>query len=423
MQDKQLVKDSFFTRAIATRLGGHAAFLTLYRIRRAAFRQQSMALYHRYGQAIMPFLALFGILIIERPSLLADPLLHFWRAPGVILFDLGWALGWMALVGAWTSVHRAFIRGGALARYSRSLPLPRRTLQLVDLAMLGLSMPVLLVPFGVALWVAGRSEAALGIDGRFPLYLLLFGALTIATALLVAFGMRPRARLCAGALLATLVGAPWLPSLLLVPAAIAAIAATVYACMEDAPPPLQGAALAGEGKRRPMRLLILLRVQAALLFHRHRYDAGMRLLLSGLPLLAAWWMIVYAGKVDEARAFLHVGCALTVSSTAGYFYTLHVGGQSLAPWLRSIPFGRLRMALAAQLLVSAVTAALFAATFGALAWTFGARHAVALDMAGAAAWWLAWLVPLGLPLLQRNANGSLFKFALVVAALIIVFNP
>lgn len=418
MQDNRLFKDSRVP--LAARLGGHAAFLTLYRIRRAAFHQQTMALYRRYGQAIMPFLALFGVLIIERPGLLAEPLLHFWRAPGVILFDLGWALAWMALVGAWTSVHRAFIRGGALARYSRSLPLPPRTLQLVDLAMLGLSLPVFLVPFGAALWVAGRSQGALGVDGRFPLYLLLYAALTIATALAVAFGLRPRARLLAGGLPALLVAAPWLPSLLLVPVAVAALAATVYACMEDGPAPAQGAARTGKG--RPVRLPILLRVQAALLFHRHRYDAGMRLLLSALPLLAAWWMIVYAGKVEEARAFLHVGCALTVASTAGYFYTLHLGGQSLAPWLRSMPYGRLRMALAAQGLVLGATAALFAATYGALAWTFGARHAVALDMARAAAWWLAWLVPLGLPLLQRNRNGSLFKFALVVAALILAFN-
>ena len=420
MQGKRLFND--FRVTLAARLGEPSAFLTLYRIRRAAFRQQSMDLYRRYGQVIVVFLALFGILLKERPSLLAEPLLHFWRAPGQVLPDLAFGLAWMALAGAWTSVHRPFIRGGALARYSRSLPLPRHTPRLVDLSILGLSLPVFLVPLCVALWIAGRSGQAFGVDGRFPLYLLLFAALTIATAQAVAFGPSVRARLSAGATLAALVAAPWLPYLLLVPTAMAALAAAAFACMADSPARAQGAARAGKERSGPVRLLILLRVQGALLFHRHRYDAGMRLLLAGLPQLAAWWMIVYAGKVEEARGFLHVGCALTLCFTSGYFYTLHVGGQSLAPWLRSMPFGRLRMALASQLLVLAATALLFGATLAALAVAFGARHAATIDMARAAAYWLAWLPALGLPAITRHKDGKLFTYALVAAALIIAFN-
>jgi hypothetical protein len=87
-----------------------------------------------------------------------------------------------------------------------------------------------------------------------------------------------------------------------------------------------------------------------------------------------------------------------------------------------MPFGRLRMALAAQALVLGAFALVFGASFAALAWTFGARHAVALDMAAAGAYWLAWLAPLGLPLFQHHKNGNLFKFALVTAALIIAFH-
>jgi hypothetical protein len=115
-----------------------------------------MDLYRRYAQVIMVFLLLFGILLKERPSLLAEPLLHFWRAPGQLLPDLAFGLAWTALVTAWTSIHGPFIRGGALARYSRSLPLPRPALKLVDLSVLGLSMPVFLLPLLVALWIAGR---------------------------------------------------------------------------------------------------------------------------------------------------------------------------------------------------------------------------------------------------------------------------
>lgn len=415
MQHKRLFGFSWFRFAAAP--GAADAFMTLYRIRRTAFRLQSMALYRRYGQALMLFLALFGILLRERPDLLAAPLLHFWRAPGTLPADLAWGAAWMALVGAWTSIHRPFIRGGALARYSRSLPLARHTARLVDLSILGLSLPVFLVPFGVALWVAARSPQMLGADGRFALYLLLFGALTLATAQAVAFGPSLRARLGAGGVLGALVAAPWLPALALPLLAAAALAATVFACMGEA-------AMAQAGnKRTALSLLpILLRVQAGLLWHRHRHDAALRLLLAGLPQLAAWWMIVYAGKVEEARAFLQVGCAMTAAIASSYFHTLHLAGQGLRPYLDSMPFGRLRMALAAQALVLGVFALVFGASFAALAWTFGARHAVALDMAAAGAYWLAWLAPLGLPLFQHHKNGNLFKFALVTAALIIAFH-
>jgi len=418
MHDKSLVHDSPRTHAAA--VDGPSAFLTLYRIRRSAFRRQSMALYRRYGQAIMLFLALFGILLRERPDLLAAPLLHFWRAPGELLAGLAWGAVWMALVATWTGIHAPFIRGGALARYSRSLPLPRHTLRLVDLAVLGLALPVLALPFAVALWTAWHSAQPFGADGRFPLYLLLFAALTLTTALAVAFGAAPRARRLAGASLTLLAAAPWLPPLLLAPAALAALAAIGFACCAEGHASTHGTAPAFGRLLRRVPVPILLRAQAGLLFHHHRHDSSVRLLLAGLPLLAAWWMIVYAGKVEEACGFLHVACALSVCIGSGYFYTLHVGGQGLTAWLRSMPFGGLRLALASQLLVLGAMAVLFGGAYAALALAFGLDHAVARAMAWAAAWWLPWLALLGLPTLQRHKDGNLFKYALVAAALTIV---
>jgi hypothetical protein len=420
MHDKSLVNDSSLTHAATP--DAPSAFLTLYRIRRSAFRQQSMALYRRYGQAIMLFLALFGILLRERPDLLAAPLLHFWRAPGELLAGLAWGALWMALVATWTGIHAPFIRGGALARYCRSLPLPRHTLRLVDLAVLGLALPVLALPFAVALWTAWHSAGAFGADGRFPLYLLLFAALTLTTALAVAFGAAPRARRLAGASLALLAAAPWLPPLLLAPVTLAALAAIGFACCAEVHAPTHGATPLIGRALRLIRLPVLLRAQAGLLFHHHRHESGMRMLLAGLPLLAAWWMIVYAGKVEEARGFLHVACALSVCIASGYFYALHVGGQGLAAWLRSMPFAGLRLALASQVLVLGTMAVLFGSAYAALALAFGPDHAVARAMAWAAAWWLPWLALLGLPVLQRHKDGNLYKYVLATVALIIVFN-
>lgn len=418
MKDEQLAADACNTSAAADRVPAASPFLVLYRIRRAAFRQGSVDLYRRYGQVIVLSLALFGILLKERPGLLAEPLLHFWRAPGELLPDLAFGAAWMALVAAWTAAHGAPIRGGALARYCHSLPLARRTHRLVDLSILGLALPVFLLPFAVALWIAIRAGDALGADGRFPVYLLLFASLTLTTAQAVAFGPQARTRLVAGATLAALVGAPWLPAPLLAPLAVAALAGVALACTGERPAPGHAAG----GRAPPLRVPVLLRIQAGVLLHRHRHEGAMRLLLSSLPQLAAWWMIVYADKGAQAWGFLHVGCAFTVCLTSGWFHTLHVAAGSLRPWLRSMPYGLLRMTLAAHLLVLALSLLLFGATLAALASSFGPRHGVTLAMAQVGAYWLAWLPLLGLPFIQRHKDGVLFKFALVAVALLIAFH-
>lgn len=404
---------------------GHSAFLTLYRLRRTAFRQQSMALYRRYGQAILVVLALFGILLRERPSLLGEPLLHYWRAPGSWLADLACAGAWMALVAAWVSIHRGFIRGGTLARYARSLPLHPRTAGLVDLAILGLGLRVFLLPFRVAAGVAAGFGNAAGADGRFWIYLLLLGALTIATARPVAFGATLRSRLRQAGVLGALLCAPHLP---IVPASLAALAAACAAILGAARGPRsdvradKGGGHAG-ATAGTSQALVLLRVQCALLLHRHGHDLAMRLVLAALPLAGAWWMIVCANKTDEARGFIHVACALAAWFTSSLFHTLHVAGQTLLPYVRSTPSGTLRIALAGQALVLGASALLFCGAAAALGASLGARHPAVASMLGAGAFWLAWLPLFGLPVIQRHKDGILVKLVLAAMALLLVFIP
>lgn len=394
------------------------AFVALYRVRQAYFRQQSLALYRRYGHALMLFLGLAGMLVAERPALLAEPLLHFWRAPQAWHANLGWTAGWIALVTAWASIHRPFVRGGALAAWSRSLPLGQRAAPWVDLAVLHASLAVFLVPFTVALWTAVRAGSAGGADGRFPLYLALFAGLTLAVARSVVFGPARGSRglqaLAVTALvLAHRLPAGWMAGPLLALAALG--------CLADAvtPPTLQaGAAHSMRGRvARGHPILQLARIQAGLVVHRYRYAALARLLLAALPLAACWWLVVAVGKHEERPIFVHLACALTTGLMAGFFHTFHGARQALDAFLRSMPFAAARLALAEHLLVLAVTATLFgvaAACFAASLDPAAACDALLLP----ALYWLAWLPVLGLPLIQRHRDGILVKFALVIVALV-----
>lgn len=402
------------------------AFLMLYRVRHANFRYQCAALYRRYAHAIVIFLALFGMLLTERPSLLAEPLLHFWRAPGQWQDSLLHVGGWLIMVTIWASIHRELIRGGALATYSRSLPLTERTSALVDMSMLYVSLQIFLLPYAVALWIATRCGNLRGADGRFCLYLALLAALTVLVARSTVFGPTLRTRCVQAGGVASLVFSQQLPGGML---SLAPLWAALLVCSADAATPPRRRTSSGNGSasgaaslRQPRPALPLLRLACALLFHRHRHAAAMRLLLATLPQLACWWLIIRAGKTADAQVFIQLACAMTTCLTAGFFYTFAIARQTLQPYLRSIAFGAMRMTVAEHLLVVAATGALFGVFLLVLAVALGTQATATVALLRASLYWLAWLPLLGVPLIQRHKDGTLIKFALVIVALLIVFK-
>ncbi|GGB92673.1 hypothetical protein GCM10011572_13320 [Pseudoduganella buxea] len=395
------------------------AFLMLYRVRHAHFRRQSLALYRRYGHALMIFLALFGMAVAERPALLAEPLLHFWRAPQPWPANLAHVAAWLALVTVWAGIHRAFIRGGALAAYSRSLPLGDRAAPLVDLAILYASLAIFLVPFAVALWTVLRAGDPGGADGRFPLYLAVFAGLTLAVARSAVFGPARCSRAVQGGTIAALVFAHLLPAGW--PATVL-LAAALPCCLADAitAPAHQAGPARGAGGTAPGRghpILQLARIQASLLVHRHGQAALARLLLAAAPQAACWWLVVPLAKHAESAIFVHLACALTAALTSGFFHTFHVARQPLVPYLRSMAFAAWRLTLAEHLLVLGATATLYGIALACLAAGLGSAAAGAV-MLGPALYWLAWLPLLGLPLIQRHKDGILVKFGLLILALV-----
>ncbi|MCD2518970.1 hypothetical protein LQ564_21960 [Massilia sp. G4R7] len=347
-------------------------FFLLLRSRRAWYRRQSFALYLRYGHVLAVLLALTAPALIERPEVLAEPILHAWRHPGDLLGNAAWACAWLGCVFAWVRVHRPFIAGGALATYVRSLPETVRAAPLLDGAMLLVSLQIFLVPIGLAAWTIARGGGG-GAGAAFAAYAAALAVLTLVVARLALRGAGRRA---------------WTP-----------------------------AAAAGPGGAG---FFCLVKLQCIVLARRHPHAALPRLALAGAIMATTLWLVFGAGKLAESSSFVKVGCWLAVAVMSGFHYLFWSTRQPLAPFLASLPRGTLRMALSEQLLVLGATGLLFAGAWAAclLQGAVGSPVAAQLLRHGAAG--LAVLPVLGLPLIQRHQDGMLVKVAILVASFLLL---
>ncbi len=346
-------------------------FFLLLRSRRAWYRRQSFALYLRYAHVVAVLLALTGPALIERPELVAEPILHLWRGGGSLLSDAGWGLGWLACVFVWVRVHRPFITGGALAAYLRSLPEAVKAAPYVDAAMLLVSLQVFLVPIGIAAWTIARGGGA--------------GLLFAAQAALLAVLTLVVARFAAG--------------------------------RRDATGPQAAAA-----SRAPdgARFLFLLRLQCIVLARRHLHATVPRLALAIAILAASLWMVFGVGKLAESASFVKVGCWLVIAVMSGFHYLFWTTRQPLQPFLASLPHGTLRMLLSEQLLVLGATVVLFAGAWAACLLQPAHGELVAGQMLRHGVASLAVLPVLGLPIIQRHQDGMLLKVAILVASFLLL---
>lgn len=394
-------------------------FFLLLRSRRAWFRRQSFALYLRYAHALGVALMFFGLLLVERPALLAEPILHFWRAPGGLAANAGWAAAWLGCVYVWVRIHRDSVAGGAMAAFSRSLPGAISVLPLVDALMLLAALQLFLLPAGLAAWTVAREGGA---GMLFPARAALLAALTLATAR-CALGGVPRLAwlVLAGCLVlcgAGMLGAaePWA-----MPAAALVVGAGVLRVLASGvPAPAGGAASVAPPAPEGPGAGFLLRLLCIVLARRHPHAALPRLALAAAILAACLWMIFGVGKHAESEAFVQVACWLAIAVMSGFFYLFWSTRQPLTPFLHTLPHGVLRMALAEQLLVAGATALLFGAAWAAclLQPVHGAQVAGQLLRHGAAA--LCVLPLLGLPVIQRREDGMLLKIPILVASFLLL---
>lgn len=393
-------------------------FFLLLRSRRAWFRRQSFALYLRYAHVLGVVVALCGPMLLERPALPAEPILHFWREPGSLGANAAWAGIWLAVVALWARIHRGFIAGGALAAYARSLPLAPRTLRQVDAAMLLVSLQVLLVPAGLAAWQVATHE---GGAAWFPLRAVLLALLSLGAA--QAAAMRPSAlslaTLCAGYVLLAGAGAygPFEPLVLALGSA--GMLAGLRSALAADPAPIAPGRTRRAGGTRSGGMRFLLAWQARVLVRGHAHAALPRIAFGTSLLAACLWMIFSVGKLAESSAFLKVGCWLIAAVLSGLFHVFWTARAPLADWLRSMPSGTLRVAMAEQGCVLGLHVLFLGAGYAVCRLQEeGGIVAAQLLQHGVAS--LLTLALLGAPILQRHKDGVLLKFVVLVLTFLIL---
>lgn len=393
-------------------------FFLLLRSRRAYFRRQSFALYLRYTHVLGVVLAMCGLLLLERPALPAEPILHFWREPGSLGANAAWAGAWLACVALWARIHRGFIAGGALAAYARSLPLAPGTLRLVDAAMLLVSLQVFLVPAALAAWTVATQGAGMA---WFGLRAGLLAALSVLAAHAAASRATPRALALFGAGYLALAGAGGYGALepVVLGLALAGVLAGLVRALAADPQPREAgrARRAGGPKLGGMVFLVAWQLAVA---RRHAHAALPRIALAASLQAACLWMIFGAGKLAESAAFLKVGCWFSAAILSGLFYLFHTARAQLGGWLRSLAYGTLRIAAAEQLCVLGLYALILAAAYAACLLQPGQGGAVAGQLLRHGAGGLATLALLGAPIIQRHQDGILLKVAVLVATFLIL---
>lgn len=351
-------------------------FGILFLLRRRYFAAQSRALYARYAHALVICLALFGLALVERPTLLAAPILHFWRDPADWRTGAIYIAGWLAAVALWARVHQPFVRGAALAGYARASLHGQRVAPALDFAMLLVALRWWVLPFAIAFWVmAASTTPPPGADGFFPLYVLGLVLLTLAVAHAVVFGAG-RAR----------------------------------------GPHRTGASDVLRGS--PMVFLTLLQLRS--LWRGHLHVALPRIGVALLVHAASWWMICQVGKRQDAAGFIAVACAVSAYALAGLYYAFWRARQPLEPYLRSMPFGVGKVLAAEHLVVLGLGGGT-----GILVWlgyraTPGSSPDLLSMLAHCLGLSLLLLALLGAPALQRHRCGAAFKAAVTFAALILM---
>ena len=391
------------------------------RSRRAYFRRQSFSLYARYVHVVVVLLALFGVALIDRPALLAEPILHFWREPGSPGANAGWAGAWLALVATWTRIHRGFIGGGALAAFTRSLPQAVRAGPLVNAAMLCVGLQVFLLPAALAAWTVATGAGGAG--QWFGLRAALLAAMTLGVA---QWASSQVARITGAVLavgFAALIGlgryGAFEPAILALMTLLAA-GAVLRDMLRPPPAADTGPALAVAGGPPLPGMLFLVALQARMLARAHLHAALPRIGLAIAVQVACLWMIFGVGKIGEAASFVKVCCWITVAILSGFHFLFWSARQPLQPYLASLPHGLLRMALSEQLLVLAATLTVFAGAYGACLLQPGQGAAVAALVLRHGAASLVALPLLGLPIIQRHQDGHLLKVAILVVTFLLL---
>jgi len=400
-------------------------FGALYLLRRQYFSQQSRALYRRYAHVLTILLTFFGLMLVERPGLLAAPILHFWREPANWQASLAYAGGWLLVIALWARVHQTFVRGAALAGFARTSVHGQRVAPALDFALLLVALRWCTLPLFVAVWTVATSGAPpVGADGRFPFYLAVVLLLTIALARAVVFGAGRARGLRLGAALMLLVLAGASGPLAASGSLLAAVALLLFDLVQPGVAPAAGCRHArATGMLRGPGLWFLMLLHLRALWRGHQHVALPRIGLVLALQAACWWMICRVGKHQDGPGFIAVACCVSACALSGLYYAFWRARQPIEPYLRSLPFGVARTLMAEHVVVLGAASGIYGLVWLGYRW-LPVDGAVAPDLlsvlARSAGVSLLLLAVLGTPILQRHRHGVAFKLALTVGGLFLM---
>jgi hypothetical protein len=265
------------------------------------------------------------------------------------------------LLLAWVSLMRPAARGGDQARYLRSMPIDRRTLDLVDAAMAAAAAGLAWVPVAVAVAKVGvvvregvSPVAACAVFAAMALVTLAITRAVLAEGGAARIGLL----IAAASMLAGVDGQRLMSVRTLGPVVLASIPAVYTVCRPASGRPAAGALFAWPS-RQQLRAPALVAhcIQLKTLFAEYPASTAGKLLLASLFTWAAAWQTVNNLQPEAGVLVRHVLLGAALFVLAGLHHSLLDARRPYLRYLRSLPLASAALRKADHLVVCALSLA------------------------------------------------------------------
>ena len=398
------------------------SFAILYQVRQKFLYLSTRTLYRHYSHLVILFLAFFGMLVREKPEVLAWPILHFASHPSDIAMSAVALATWQILVWCWTAIHRKGVSGDHFWTYSQSLALSRYLRQSVNLMILFVCLSIFWIVIGFASFRTLLSSHPSGVDGNFWVYIFLFLLLTLSVANIAAFSttLGVQASHVVASLALVLVPAliddrfAGATLVLFFPILLRHIFSPVSA---SAIPSLVQRTVPGYARRYPG--FVLAGIQGRVLL-QHMHAVLPRIAAAGLISVLSHWLIGIPGKLDDdRRIFFHIACAASIAILSGLYFLQSSARMKIDSWLSTTALGYIRWKLVENAIVGGIVGAVFLPSYviHQVNSSFDPYYLLKTYL-----FYLTLLPILGVDWITRHQNAMLIKLAIVVFAFILGTN-
>jgi len=377
-------------------------------------------LYGKYFHIVMLFLAFFGIILTERPEIIAWPILHFKSEPSNIVVSIVAVLIWHIAIWCWISVHRNGVRGGRFWDHSRSLPVGDAERRFVDAVILSLCLIGFWGILGYVAYHASVSAYPSGVDGLFGFYFLGFIFLTLSFSKIAAYHHVKKIYFLH--LMASMI-------LIMSPGAVGHqfqlgllsifFLLLIYRIVQAEIKPRQDSIASSSYFLLSIFFasniyvyLSFIQVRC-LLKESHAFLPRMGIACL-LNLLFYWLATLPNRSSNEKIAFLHISFVATCGLASGLYAVLHGARVQIEPWLGTTPFGRLRWKFCEGIVVCSIVLFifLFLSILYFRALDFSWQYLLQTSM-----FYLLAMPVLGIDYITRNRNSVILKFCILAPVL------